>query len=601
MSAAELIITTYRSVGYDGDVEPEGLADVIARSIPPTELAPGLYSIGGLIPFDARLSWAPPGARGLQPVNAYVLDSRGGLPAVIDTGLTEHEDAVLAGIGSGISPEEPISIFLTRSEYECSSNLGSIVGHFNVRTLYTGGVSNPFDAFDELASAHDLWSNRVRLGRMRPGDYLPLEASPRVSVLAAPIRILATFWAYDHETKTLFTSDVFGHAILDSPDDDAGPVTDPDAYVDPGWIRDNLLAKFAWLRGAEKIGAVREHLELIGHDLDIQNIAPTHGRPFAGPEAAGAQFELLRNVLRELEASQQPRRRPELPDALPAVAHRTLHPKRRPDPAPTIPRELAPNVHWLGSCIEGGSVLMRGTLHHSHLSNYLIVGSHQSILVDTGMLAGWPKLEHDLTTILGDRPLDWIFPTHPEYPHSGNLERLMERYPSAIAVGDVRDYHVFFPRIANRARNMQPFEVIDLGGGYEVEFLPAVVHDLPSSQWLYERKTQTLFVADGFGFFHREPAGDDEDEVPTHLPGECALMVSELDVELQVEQAEMIVANALSWSRFADSSGRFDEFDRLVSTRPIRLVAPAHGNVIDDLEQVLPLIRQSHAAAYALT
>lgn len=394
---------------------------------------------------------------------------------------------------------------------------------------------------------------------------------------------------------------MFGHAILDSAQDDAGPVTDPDEYSDPALVRDNLLAKFAWLRGAEKVGAVREHLELIGRDLDVQNIAPTHGRPFAGADTAGAQFELMLDVLRGLEAAQQTRRLRAPQDAEPDLAPPPPLRKRRPDPAPTIPRELAPRVYWLGSCIEGGSVVMRGTLHHSHLSNYLIVGSRQSILVDTGMLAGWPKLERDLTTILGDRPLDWIFPTHPEYPHSGNLERLMERYPDATAVGDVRDYHVFFPRIAGRTRNVEPFEIIDLGGGYEAEFLPAVVHDLPSSQWLYERKTQTLFVADGFGFFHREPAGDDEDDTPTHLPGECALMVSELDVDLEVEQAEMIVANALSWSRFADSAGRFEEFDRLVSTRPIRLVAPAHGNVIDNLEEVMPLIRQSHAAAYALT
>jgi flavorubredoxin len=577
----------------------DGTVDNARQNVlPATELAPGLHSVGGLIPFDTRLSWAPPQAHGLQPVNAYVLVTADETPLLIDTGLAGHEAAVVAGLASLVLSEQPIAAFLTRSEYECSGNLGTIVRRFTVRTLYTGGVANPFDAFDELASAHDLWSNRVRLGRIRPGDYIPLEACPRVSILAAPIRILATYWAYDSETKTLFTSDAFGHAVLASANESAGPVTDPDAFADPSWVKDNLLAKFAWLRGAEKVGAVREHLERIGNDLEIRNIAPTHGRVFVGGDIAQAQFQLMVDVLRGLEAPRRPR--PPSGDR-PSAADRPRAGNRRPGPKPTIPRQLAPGVHWLGSCIEGGSVMMRGTPHHSHLSNYLIVGDDQSLIVDTGMLAGWPKLQHDLAAVLDHRPLDWIFPTHPEYPHSGNLERLMEQYPTAVAVGDVRDYHVFFPASAGRTRNMSPYDVLDLGGGYEVEFLPAVLHDLPSTQWLYERKTQTLFVADGFGFFHREPDGDDDEATPTHSPGECALLVSEVEDELKVEQAEMIVANALSWSRFADSARRFEEFDRLVSTRPIRLVAPAHGNVIDNLDEVLPLIRQSHAAAYALT
>src|SRR6202000_312182 len=179
------------------------------------------------------------------------------------------------------------------------------------------------------------------------------------------------------------------------------------------------------------------------------------------------------------------------------------------------------------------SVIMRGTPHHSHLSNYLIVGEDQSLIVDTGMLAGWPKLKSALAAILGARAFEWIFPPHPEYPHSGNLERLMANYPTAMGVGDVRDYHVFFPGIAGRTRNMSPYYVLDLGGGFEVEFLPAVIHDLPSTQWLYERKTHTLFVADGFGFFHREPDGDDDEATPTHSPDEGALLVSAGEDELE--------------------------------------------------------------------
>lgn len=563
------------------------------------ELAPGaLHAVGGVLPYDDRLSWAPAGARGLQPINAYLL-TRDGEPLLIDTGVAAHCESVMAGLDALLAEGQELSIFLTRSEYECIGNLPAVAARFAIRALFTGGVTNPFDAFDEVASPHALWNRRIRLGRASQDDPVRVGGTESLQVFPAPIRILTTYWAYDEATKTLFTSDLFGHGAMD---DGSSPrmLADDDSCSTHEIVRDALLAKFGWLDGAAKVDVARDALKRVFDRYEVDIIAPTHGLPIVGPAAVQRHLGLLLGCFAEFEARATPPATGSEAPVADAVRVRPRPGATRPVD-PRLPRPLAPNVQWLGKCIEDSTVEMRGTPHHSHLSLYLISGASETLLVDTGVPSGWPTVQAQLAELLGDRRLDYVFPTHPEYPHSGNLEKLMETYPTARIIGDVRDYHVYFPAITERTLAVTAGSTVDLGGGCRVIFLPGVLRDLPSTLWLYEELSQIMFVADGFGFFHREPAGEDPDEddsPPQHSPGECALMVSELDADLEVVQASTIVKNALSWSRYVDATPLFVRIHELLNEYPARIIAPAHGNVIDCPAEILPLIEESHGVAF---
>lgn len=129
----------------------------------------------------------------------------------------------------------------------------------------------------------------------------------------------------------------------------------------------------------------------------------------------------------------------------------------------TLPVEIKPGIFWLGGCVPGD---VDGRPLHSSHHQFLIVGDDAVLLVDTWFPSMWPELEHQLHEVLGDRPVDYVFVTHQEIPHCGNIPRLLQKYPGSKIVGDTRDYHLYFPRYADRFEHDDAGDAIDLGGAH---------------------------------------------------------------------------------------------------------------------------------------
>jgi hypothetical protein len=256
------------------------------------------------------------------------------------------------------------------------------------------------------------------------------------------------------------------------------------------------------------------------------------------------------------------------------------------------PREIADGIWWLPLCLE---VPLEGVPTHVHTSLYLLVGDEQTLLWDTGPPTDFQGARDAVAQVLGDRPLDWIAPSHPEVAHAGNLARWLTAYPDARVIGDVRDYHLFFPQLADRLVPLEKETTLDLGG-LEFVLVDALIRDLPTSQWAYERTQQVLFVADAFSFSHHPPIeGDDR---PVHLAHECRLTSSEFGPPPKAEQVVFITKAALYWTRFVKLEPYRDQVEELLRTHPTSKFAPAHGAVIDNLDVVLPAIWGALADAY---
>lgn len=272
---------------------------------------------------------------------------------------------------------------------------------------------------------------------------------------------------------------------------------------------------------------------------------------------------------------------------------------------PQFPREISPGIFWLNYCM--GTSPKTPELH-LHLSIFLVIGSEKTFLIDTSLPTMWRGIEPQLREALAGRKLDYIFVTHPELPHSAGLPNLMEQFPEATLIGDMRDYHLFFPEYIDRSQNVVPGEKLSLGDR-SITFIDAAIKDLPGTLWAYEDVTQTMFVCDGFSLTHDGDENIDpvdvgrelrdlEDDEPVHFEGECAMLTSELP-SVNIKSASLIIERALYWSRFVKPDLLFGDVRKLFEDYPPKLIAPSHGNVIDNIPEIEKMVIEAHELAYA--
>jgi len=540
-------------------------------------MVPGkLYVLGGYTPADGRVTWLPAGLSGYQPSNSYLLlDSERAI--LLDTGLACFASSVLKQLATVLPTGMHLSVFLTRPELDCIGNLGPIVDTFPVDVLHTGGTNNPFDAFDNVSVVID---GKVAIHR-EMGRPLPLSDTRSLQILNGPLRLLPTYWAYDDETRTLFTSDSFGHNLVRKVGD-SRIITRAGDDLDEQ-VAAHLDTKFDWMSNAST-EAIEASLTEVFEAREVEMIAPDNGCVISG------RIEVNRHVGAVLKALSRPRRRSLNHSA--AYSHPTFSPmlasaaNRGSDRA--LPREVAPSIYWMGGCLSPPAA---SVTYHLHNSPYLLMGSRSTLLIDTGHPAHWRALDADLDRVLGGRGLDWVFPTHLETPHCGNVNRLLAKFPAARVFADARDYHLHYPTIAPRCLDRRAGAELDLGD-MNLVLLEAVIRDLPATLWAYERSRQVLFVADAFGYTHGATGAGD----PIHRPGECALLSSELPSLPSVEQVTYLTIASLYWTRFVDVVPYFEQVEDLMQRYPTAVIAPAHANVITDLPALMPVMRDAFRA-----
>jgi flavorubredoxin len=259
----------------------------------------------------------------------------------------------------------------------------------------------------------------------------------------------------------------------------------------------------------------------------------------------------------------------------------------------TLPRTIAPGISWAGDCLTSR---FQGSPIHIHHSVFLIHGGEQTLIVDTGRPSGFEPVLQQVEQVLDGRPLNWIAPTHPEVNHAANLERWMRLYPEAKLVGDLRDYHLFYPEFVDRFVMMDPGSVLDLGRGYGLRFLSSPIKDLASTSWLLEERRRVMFVADAFAYSHSFTTLADDDEVhATHSPGQCAMFAEELPQPINEAQVGFVLRSALYWTKFVDMGALFDQAMHGIDALDVNVIAPAHGNVITDLRATIPLLESAHS------
>lgn len=247
-----------------------------------------------------------------------------------------------------------------------------------------------------------------------------------------------------------------------------------------------------------------------------------------------------------------------------------------------LPREVVPGLWWLGGCSNSGAWPGRSmaSARHEPCSCWLLVGSEKTLMVDTGHIAHWGPVRDQLAVALGGRPLDFVFPTHQELPHAGNLARLLELHASAVAVGDVRDYHLFFPEI-DRSRLVRtvPGDELELGDTRFV-FLEPAWRDLTGTMWGYDTTRKAIFSSDGLGHLH------------LHESGVCGMLADELPAGESVLQERFFAnAGAFHWLRWRDPAPSVRAYRALIERYPVEIICSSHS---------APIVSQTHEFTEAM-
>ncbi|RAI57106.1 MBL fold metallo-hydrolase [Roseicella frigidaeris] len=240
-------------------------------------------------------------------------------------------------------------------------------------------------------------------------------------------------------------------------------------------------------------------------------------------------------------------------------------------------RQFTDSAYLLTGCFH---MRMYGREFHTHASAYLLRGSAGAVLIDTGHAKDGPRIEAFIRSVVGDE-LTYIFPTHEEYPHAGNLGALLTAFPKATAVGEVRNLHLYHPghARAGRFRQMHTGETLSLGDR-TLSVLPALVHDLPATAWAHDDRDGLLFVSDAFGFSH-------------YATDQCALLTREMPFRPTLEDTRMVLDLALYWARFADNHPLVAEFRRMLARYPTTMICPAHGNVVTEVAALTALMEEA--------
>jgi hypothetical protein len=230
-----------------------------------------IHRVGGDIELDERVSWCPPGVRRTQAVNSYLLRGPSG-SVLVDTGVRLHKEEIIEQLDRLLSPGEPLSIVLTRTEMECCLNIPAIEEHFAVGSVwYTGGITVPRSKAESKRIAVDPGTSR----RVEVLDGVVVE------LISPLLRLLPTLWVFDPESGGLLTSDAFTHGGSAELETREG------------------LRKFRWLTGADT-GPIARNIRDIFRDREVRAVGPGYGAPFVGADVCLEQASELAWAIEEM-------------------------------------------------------------------------------------------------------------------------------------------------------------------------------------------------------------------------------------------------------------------------------------------------------------
>jgi flavorubredoxin len=222
--------------------------------------------------------------------------------------------------------------------------------------------------------------------------------------------------------------------------------------------------------------------------------------------------------------------------------------------------------------------------------NSAVILAQEPILVDTGSRRNQRNWLKDTFDLVDPQAVGWIFISHEDADHVGNLDEVMAACPNANLVSSwalTERYTNAFDFPLERCRWMDDGIAFDAGDRQMVVLRPPL-YDSPTTRGLLDTETGVYWAADTFAT--PVPGGEGAKKLDRD--------VAELDAEFWSRGMAMFAFNALApWLRLVDRD-RFEAEVERFSDRDISAIISAHSPTISGskVAEALTMLRELPSA-----
>lgn len=217
--------------------------------------------------------------------------------------------------------------------------------------------------------------------------------------------------------------------------------------------------------------------------------------------------------------------------------------------------------------------------------NSMVIRAAEPMVVDTGMVTNREAWFDDIFSLVPPEEVRWIFITHNDSDHSGNLVEALQRCPNATVVSSQGEsyrtsasFEIPFERILT-VDNGQVFDV----GDRTLRAVRPPVYDSPYTRGLYDTTTGVYYAADAFC---------------APMPHEPVDWVEEIPPQLWAEgMARFHHFSLCPWISLVDQAMFQTEVDRLAGF-DIKVIAGAHTPALRGSSIPLALEQLAKLPAY---
>ena len=212
--------------------------------------------------------------------------------------------------------------------------------------------------------------------------------------------------------------------------------------------------------------------------------------------------------------------------------------------------------------------------------NSMVIAGAEPVIVDTGSVNNRHQWLEDAFGIVEPSDVRWVFLSHDDSDHTGNLVAVMESCLNATLVCSwaiVERFSNAFGFPLGRCRWLNDGEAIDVGDRV-IRAIRPPVYDSPATRGFLDERTGFYWGVDAFA---------------TPCPAEPVPTVSDLDRDFWAEGMAMCTHHALSpWVGLVDRARYAAEVDR-VRSLGMTTIATAHSPLIThaSLDEAFALLR----------
>lgn len=225
-------------------------------------------------------------------------------------------------------------------------------------------------------------------------------------------------------------------------------------------------------------------------------------------------------------------------------------------------RNVRDDLYQVGESVEGHDGL------HEAVRVYVLLNDGCPLLFDAGSHIHRGEIMHDLKELMGDTSPGYVFLTHTELPHTGNLSAILEEWPETkLVVSSGILPHVELPWWVKEEQIQYGYAgTSETYGGRKISFSDAILKDQPGTHWMFDEQTETLFTADAFGYLY-----------PSHADLKFG---DELDNGIPSEWFKNYHESAFRFLPMVSGEKVNKDIDKVFAKRNVSILAPTHGNAI---------------------